>query len=907
MSQNLAKGIPPYILRKSEELLLQSNYFDDNATLKSLFTDKRIAIWKNQLPQANNTPQQKVAITISFLHEKWNTKGENGFVLFLHVLRDKIPEGDSLLDELTELINKINGIDSKVLPSQTSKQTNEAEMLNTNIASPKEMKHSPSNTATSIGIGYGACDETPSTSPQSQKFNKHPKQILRGSDYFCIVYDEMLSFHCITDKKLFAQITPKQLSYENYKFNGAVITASNQIFLSLSYDVISPKSCFIGLEITKTAIQVNFPDIYSTDDHLLSEPIINNQMVYFIDYNYRGKNSQLIGYDIDHELITKKPIQLPDNHALQTTPIAFTVTNNMLYLAISDDSGNKSLYKLDISRPPRIVSLVYPKANSQIGLFSRLAIDGNYLIFATGYGCSSEVDVCSKPSRVHLIDLISDELKWSSKDDDIPLYQNQHRLIEARPLIMRDNQTVYVAGQNHYIHGFDIETGQKESLVFQPTLRQIQVSPIYLNNKIITLDKSGNWIETPIVIKQIKSPLQIQPAIPTNRSLMQLSKASFKLHIPPANKDFLNSEHVDLLVETMSELDDFQETNDRRSFLREANIPQDIRSKITLSGATRQVAKNIIYSLEHKGRWAENQKRHLLVNLLEKIIASVGWDTKVKLVELIFYYQLIEDVSEITKLSQRYAVPPPIPTFDVNNIELPTDDIKGLESLFDPASRNYIAVDFFERGRQAVQAVCRLEWTGQGKGRGTGFLVADDLILTNYHVINPDELPLEALPQRLKNCRIKFEIKDSPHNIELGVNLSQPIVNVSPKKALDYMLIRLERSVQDDNRKPLICSNFNSGKLPFANIIHYPAGQDMKIVFRNNHIKGIQEDRIHYSSDTENGSSGAPVLDDEWQVIALHHAGEKDREGNTIRLGNEGILLSAIHAENKDLWKIHHD
>ena len=57
-----------------------------------------------------------------------------------------------------------------------------------------------------------------------------------------------------------------------------------------------------------------------------------------------------------------------------------------------------------------------------------------------------------------------------------------------------------------------------------------------------------------------------------------------------------------------------------------------------------------------------------------------------------------------------------------------------------------------------------------------------------------------------------------------------------------------------------------------ANIIHYPLGGIQKVSFRENRIKEIAYTTIHYTTATEAGSSGAPVMDDEGNLIALHRA-----------------------------------
>jgi len=455
----------------------------------------------------------------------------------------------------------------------------------------------------------------------------------------------------------------------------------------------------------------------------------------------------------------------------------------------------------------------------------------------------------------------------------------------------------------------DIEPLQQQIKLFETRLREMEM----YQQKYEELAREVNSIRKtdsePQKYEKLAREINSTPAKP------DLRNPHFKLHMPKSGNFFLDQTDSDALVEYICDLVPFKKTTLREIFLLDSKIPETTLSQFNLDESPLWVATHVIQRLQKVGKWQTTDRQHALAGLLNRVIKhSDSWDVKVEIIKLIFRYQLIEDVNEVIKLSEQYAVPPPIPRFSDNNIKLPTNDLDDLESLYNPSSPNYVTIDFFEQGRQAAQAVCRLEWNG--KAKGTGFLVADDLVLTNYHVISDTKVDQEILRQRLKNCRIRFEVKGSAYSIELGVDLNRPLENFSPLDALDYVLIRLERPIQeDDNRKPLTCSKFSLDKRPFANIIHYPTGHDMKIVFRNNHIKEVRADRIYYSSDTEKGSSGAPVFNDNWQVIALHRAGEKDRHGNTIRDidgnvvrdGNEGILLSAIQAENKDLWEINHD
>ena len=91
-----------------------------------------------------------------------------------------------------------------------------------------------------------------------------------------------------------------------------------------------------------------------------------------------------------------------------------------------------------------------------------------------------------------------------------------------------------------------------------------------------------------------------------------------------------------------------------------------------------------------------------------------------------------------------------------------------------------------------------------------------------------------------------------------------------------------------------------------------------QIVIRNNRLVDLPDDPamkpfFHYEADTERGSSGSPVFNDQWEIVALHHSGVPktnargqlvDADGNVITdqrdtgrivwVANEGIRVSHL-------------
>ena len=82
------------------------------------------------------------------------------------------------------------------------------------------------------------------------------------------------------------------------------------------------------------------------------------------------------------------------------------------------------------------------------------------------------------------------------------------------------------------------------------------------------------------------------------------------------------------------------------------------------------------------------------------------------------------------------------------------------------------------------------------------------------------------------------------------------------------------------------------------NIIQHPGGRVKEVALRSNFCVGTiaETSRLHYLSDTEGGSSGSPVMDDDWQVVALHRAWEHYAhyyKGQPIRFANLGLQYAA--------------
>jgi hypothetical protein len=202
---------------------------------------------------------------------------------------------------------------------------------------------------------------------------------------------------------------------------------------------------------------------------------------------------------------------------------------------------------------------------------------------------------------------------------------------------------------------------------------------------------------------------------------------------------------------------------------------------------------------------------------------------------------------------------------------------------------NLLPFDFLRTGDRLGRAVVKVV-RGDGSA-GTGFLVAPGVLLTNHHVL-PDAATAaaatatanyEAHPPTDPAGRVSV-VPLRP--AELFVTDPELDFTFCAVRGLDYL------GVIPPDRNGL-------GVLPneSVNIIQHPRGGMKRVALHDNRVEQADRVVIRYACDTEPGSSGSPVFNNEWRLVALHHASvevEGGGAGAPPRYLNEGIRLSAI-------------
>lgn len=238
-----------------------------------------------------------------------------------------------------------------------------------------------------------------------------------------------------------------------------------------------------------------------------------------------------------------------------------------------------------------------------------------------------------------------------------------------------------------------------------------------------------------------------------------------------------------------------------------------------------------------------------------------------------------------------------------------------------------VSVEFLERGLEAALSVGRVN---AGGFTGTGFLVGPNIMLTNHHVLpNADEamlanFDLDAEENRFGDAKTMQRFSLCPNKFWAA------------SEELDFAFVAVEP--HSTGGVPLAAYGWHpllvgEGKIRLGegvSIIQHPAGRVKMVAVHNARLiqlrNGIEDEAFcFYTCDTDRGSSGSPVFNSRWEVIALHHASvpetnekgkvatkSESRGGMTLEqalqhpedvswIANEGVRVSRLVAGLKAL------
>jgi len=232
-------------------------------------------------------------------------------------------------------------------------------------------------------------------------------------------------------------------------------------------------------------------------------------------------------------------------------------------------------------------------------------------------------------------------------------------------------------------------------------------------------------------------------------------------------------------------------------------------------------------------------------------------------------------------------------------------DEGGLEKMVG-STLDYVPIAYLDLARMAANSVGRVVTDGRREAVGTGTMVSTRLLLTNNHV-TPDAA---TAGRQLVQFDYELQVDGVPKApTEFRLDPSA-FFWTSPDKELDATLVAVgpplagTRTAASFGMSSLTAAQDKHAEGDFVTIVQHPQGDFKQVALRENRVigRGKAGTTLHYQGDTLPGSSGSPVFNDQFELVALHHAGG-GRNEKVLEDGrpvpdesNEGIRISAIVA-----------
>jgi Trypsin-like peptidase domain len=212
----------------------------------------------------------------------------------------------------------------------------------------------------------------------------------------------------------------------------------------------------------------------------------------------------------------------------------------------------------------------------------------------------------------------------------------------------------------------------------------------------------------------------------------------------------------------------------------------------------------------------------------------------------------------------------------------------------------------------AGRRVCRVDI--EGRPAGTGFLVGPQAVLTNWHVV---EKAVQQQKLAAVTCRFDYARQaDGSFSPGEEIALAQDgLVHHRPyapaevsgtpdwplplATELDFALLRLGAAAGE--QRGCFALPDHDDALPEKSpliIVQHPHGGPIKVAIDTEAVLPTPDapgrPRLRYATNTDAGSSGAPCLSMDWQLLALHHLGDP---AWTEPRFNQGIPAGLIRAD----------
>ena len=235
----------------------------------------------------------------------------------------------------------------------------------------------------------------------------------------------------------------------------------------------------------------------------------------------------------------------------------------------------------------------------------------------------------------------------------------------------------------------------------------------------------------------------------------------------------------------------------------------------------------------------------------------------------------------------RDRAPPPV----VKGPDLPgwkQDSVAETREKIMGARSTLVPIAYFQIGLERSRSVVRVK-RGDG-GSGSGFVTEGNLLITNNHVVPSKDEAAKAV--------VQFNYQKLPGGVDAPYEEAKLLPEtLSTSEADDWSAVKIDGELPA--RWGMLTLKKTSVKVgDNVNIIQHPGGGQKQISIFANVVMYVGEGRVQYLTDTLPGSSGSPVFDLHWNVVALHRSGgwitEPNAPTKTTYYRNEGVSIDRV-------------